>query len=81
MRPNRIVRPSGTNWTSGEPITYTNWARGEPMDTFSIEEDYVLMEAAGKWFDVGPESPEWQMTGMAIIEKDSSPVKTSVKEK
>ena len=76
-----LAKEGEWNWTSGEPVTYTNWARGEPMDTFSIEEDYVLMEAAGKWFDVGPESPEWQMTGMAIIEKDSSPVKTSVKEK
>ena len=48
-----VAKEGEWNWTSGEPITYTNWARGEPMDTFSIEEDYGLMESAGKWFDVG----------------------------
>ena len=73
-----VAKEGEWQWTSGEPVTYTNWARREPMDTFSIEEDYVLMGSAGKWFDVGPESPEWQMTGAAIIEKDNSPTKTSV---
>ena len=76
-----VAKEGEWNWTSGEPITYTNWARGEPMDTFSIEEDYGLMESAGKWFDVGPESPEWRMPQMAIIEKDSGPSKTPVKKK
>ena len=63
------------NWTSSEPITYTNWALHEPMDADRGNEDYVLMRGggAGKWFDVGPSSIEWQSTRMAIIEKDNPP--------
>ena len=66
-------------WTSGEPVAYTNWALHEPIDADSGEEDYVFM--LGEWSDVSPESVEWQMTRMAIIERDNPPGKTSTKEK
>ena len=70
-------------WTSGELVTYTNWALHEPMDTERGEENYVLMEDPpdGKWSDVGPGSADWQMTEMAIIERDNPPDKTPMKEK
>ena len=66
-------------WTNGEPTTYTNWAPHEPMDTDMGEEDYVIM--FGEWSDVGTKSVEWQMTRMAILEKENLPTKPSVEEK
>ena len=66
-------------WTNGEPATYTNWAPHEPMDDDMGEEDYVIM--FGEWSDVGTESAKWHLTRMAIIEKDSPPDKTQMKEK
>ena len=70
-------------WTSGEPVTYTSWALHEPMDADSGEEDYVFMEKApiGEWFDVGPESRDWESTEMAIIERENPPDKMPTKEK
>ena len=35
------------------------------------DEDFVLIEYSGEWSDAGPESIEWQMARMAIIEKDN----------
>lgn len=69
-------------WTSGEPVTYTSWALHEPMDADSGEEDYVFMKRGpiGEWFDVGPESKDWESTQMAIIEKDNPPGKMPMKE-
>ena len=58
-------------WTSGEPVTYTNWGPHEPKDTDWGDEDFVLIEHSGEWSDAGPESIEWGMMNMAIIEKDS----------
>ena len=70
-------------WTSGEPVTYTSWALHEPMDADSGEEDYVFMKKApiGEWFDVGPESRDWEFTEMAIIERKNPPDKRPAKEK
>ena len=72
-------------WTSGEPATYTNWALHELTSTDSGDEDYVFMGLSpdAKWHKVGPQSPEWQMTRMAILEneKEDLPVKPSVEEK
>ncbi len=67
-------------WANGEPITYTNWAPNEPKDTDWGKEDHVFMglTSDGKWYDVGSETPEWQLTQMAIIEKDGpSPTPTT----
>ncbi len=58
-------------WASGEPVTYTNWGPHEPKDTDWGDEDFVLIEHSGEWSDAGPESIEWGMMNMAIIEKDS----------
>ena len=66
-------------WTNGEPTNYTNWAPHEPMDADMGEEDYVVM--FGEWSDVGTESVQWQMTRMAIIERDNHPGKTPMQEK
>ena len=58
-------------WMNGEAVSYTNWAPNEPMDADWGDEDYVFMGLSpdGKWYDVGPGSPMWRMTQMAIIEK------------
>ncbi len=58
-------------WMNGEPTTYTNWAPDEPTDADQGKENYVFMGLTpdGKWYDVGPGNPRWQMTRMAIIEK------------
>ena len=66
-------------WMNGDPITYTNWAPDEPTDIDQAEEDYVFMGLTpdGKWYDVGPGNPKWQITRMAIIEKSGpSPTPT-----
>ena len=57
-------------WASGEPVTFTNWAPYEPKDNDWGDEDFVLIEHSGEWSDAGPESIEWRMARMAIIEKD-----------
>ena len=57
-------------WASGEPVAYTNWAPHEPQDDDWGDEDFVMMGFSGKWSDVGPNSVEWRMVRMAIIEKD-----------
>ena len=62
-------------WASGEPVTYTNWGPHEPKDADWGDEDFVLIEYSGEWSDAGPESIEWGMMNMAIIEKDSFTVK------
>ena len=67
-------------WASGEPVTYSNWGPYEPKDTDWGDEDYVLIEYSGEWSDVGPESIEWRMCRMAIIEKDSFTGKPSGKD-
>ena len=61
-------------WVNGEPITYTNWAPDEPTEAGQAEEDYVFMGLTpdGKWYDIGPGSPRWQITRMAIIEKSGA---------
>ena len=65
------------SWMNGEPVSYTNWAPNEPTDADWGEEDYVFMGLTpdGKWYDVGPGSPMWRMTQMAIIEKGGLPPK------
>ncbi len=67
-------------WTSGEPVNYTNWGPHEPTDSEWGDEDFVLIEYAGEWSDAGPESLEWGMMNMAIIEKDSFTEKPSGEE-
>ena len=57
-------------WESGEPLTFTNWAPHEPKDDDWGDEDFVMMDFSGEWYDVGPNSVEWQMVRLAIIEKD-----------
>ena len=70
-------------WTSGEPVTYTNWATHKLINADRGEEDYVFtgLSPDGRWYKVGPQSPEWQMTRMAIIEKEGFPPEPSAKEK
>ena len=58
-------------WASGEPVNYTNWGPHEPKDADWGDEDFVLIKYYGEWSDAGPESIEWGMCRMAIIEKDS----------
>ncbi|MDE0185891.1 MAG: lectin-like protein [Candidatus Poribacteria bacterium] len=64
-------------WANGEPVTFTNWAPHEPHDKDTGEEDFVSMGLSGEWFDVGPASIEWRLPHIAIIEKDSTPGKTT----
>ena len=57
-------------WESGEPVSFTNWAPHEPKDDDWGDEDFVMMDFSGEWSDVGPNSVEWRMVRLAIIEKD-----------
>ena len=70
-------------WTSGEPATYTHWATHKLTSIDSGDEDYVFMglSSDSRWHKVGPQSLEWQMPRMAIIEKEILPVKPSAEEK
>ena len=70
-------------WTSGEPATYTHWATDKLTSADSGDEDYVFMGLSpdGRWHKVGPQSSEWQMTRMAILEKESLPTKASMEER
>ncbi len=77
------AQENGWRWTSGELATYTNWTTDKLINAGSGDEDYVFMGLSpdGRWHKVGPQSPEWQMTRMAILEKESLPVKPSAAEK
>lgn len=57
-------------WESGEPVNFTNWAPHEPQDDDWGNEDFAIMDFSGEWADVGPNSVEWKMVRLAIIEKD-----------
>ena len=71
------------SWTNGEPTTYTNWATHKLTNADRGEEYYVFMGLSpdGRWYKVDPESPEWQMTRMAILEKEGFPPEPSAEEK
>ena len=70
-------------WTSGEPVTYTNWAFHKLTTADKGEEDYVFMGLSpdGRWHKVGPQSSEWQMPRMAILEMEVLPTKSSTEER
>lgn len=70
-------------WTSGEPVTYTNWAPNEPKAAGNNEADYAFISRfqGGNWYNVGTEGPDWEGSGMAIIEKGSLPGKSPIEEK
>ena len=70
-------------WTSGEPLAYFNWAFHKLIDAERGDEDYVFMGLSpdGRWHKVGPQSPEWQMPRMTILEKEVSPAEMSVEDK
>ena len=69
-------------WTSAEPVTYTNWALHKLINANRGDEDYVFMGFSpdGRWHKVGPQSPEWQIPPMAILEKEGLTAKSSVEE-
>ena len=78
-----VAKEGEWGWTSGEPATYTHWAVHKLIDADRGEEDYVFMGLSpdGRWHKVGPQSPEWKMTQMAILETEGLPAKPSVGEK
>ena len=78
-----LVKEGEWGWTNGEPLTYFNWAFHKLIDADRGEEDYVFMGLSpdGRWHKVGPQSPEWKMTQMAILETEGLPAKPSVGEK
>ena len=78
-----IAKKDEWRWTSGEPVTYTNWATHKLISVNRGEEDYVFtgLSPDGRWYKVGPQSPEWRMTRMAILEKEGLPSKPSTEEK
>ena len=77
-----VAKEGEWGWTSGEPLTYFNWATHKLTDAGRGEEDHVFMGLSpdGRWHKVGPQSPEWQITRMAIIEQKALPDKSSVDE-
>jgi hypothetical protein len=78
-----LVKEGEWGWTNGEPLTYINWAFRKLIDADRGEEDYVFMGLSpdGRWHKVGPQSPEWHMPRMTILEKEVLPAKPSVEEK
>ena len=78
-----VAKEGKWGWTSGEPVTYTNWATHKLINTDRGEENYVFMGFSpdGTWHKVGPESPEWKIPPMAILEKGGLPSKSSVEAK
>ena len=78
-----VAKEGEWGWTSGEPVTYTHWTTYKLTNIDTGEADYVFMGLSpdARWHKVGPQSPEWQMTQMAILEKEDLPTKPSVEEK
>ena len=77
------VKEGEWNWTSGEPLTYFNWAFHKLIDADRGDEDYVFMGLSpdSRWHKVGPQSPEWKLPQMTILEKEVLPTAPSVEEK
>ena len=77
-----VVQEGKWEWMSGEPVTYTNWALHKLIDADRGEENYVFMGFSpdGTWHKVGPQSPEWRIPPMAILEKEGLSDKSSVEE-
>jgi len=69
-----VEKEGDWKWMNGEPITYTNWAYDEPTDSDHGEGEHVFMGLTpdGKWYNVGPGNPKWQLARMAIIEKSGA---------
>lgn len=78
-----VAKEGEWGWTNGEPAVYTNWAIHKLTNADRGEEDYVFtgLSPDGRWYKVGPQSPEWRMTRMAILEKEGLPPKPSTEEK
>ena len=78
-----VAKEGEWGWTSGEPLTYFNWAFRKLIDADRGEEDYVFMGISpdARWHKVGPQSPEWHMPRMTILEKEILPTEPSVGEK
>ena len=78
-----LAKEGEWSWTSGEPLTYFNWAFHKLIDADRGDEDYVFMGILpdGRWHKVGPQSPEWQMPRVTILEKGVLPAKPSAEEK
>ena len=78
-----VAKEGEWGWTSGEPLTYFNWAFHKLIDADRGDEDYVFMGLSpdGRWHKVGPQSPEWQMPRMTILEKEGLPTQPAAAEK
>ena len=78
-----LTKEGEWGWTSGEPVTYTNWASHKLINADRGEENYAFMGFSpdGRWHKVGPQSPEWRIPPMAILERGILPTKPSVEEK
>ena len=72
-----VTKEGEWSWTSGEPATYTNWALHKLISADRGDEGYVFMGFSpdGRWHKVGPDSPEWRVPPMAILEKEVLPAK------
>ena len=77
-----LVKEGEWGWTNGEPLTYFNWAFRKLIDA-DRGEDYVFMGISpdARWHKVGPQSPEWHMPRMTILEKEGLPTQPSAAEK
>ena len=78
-----LVKEGEWGWTNGEPLTYFNWAFRKLIDADRGEEDYVFMGISpdARWHKVGPQSPEWHMPRMTILEKEGLPTQPAEEEK
>lgn len=77
------VKEGEWRWTNGETVPYTNWAPYKLINADRGEEHYAFMGLSpdGRWHKVGPQSPEWRMPRMAILEKEGLPAKEAAEKK
>lgn len=72
-------------WDNGEPLIYTNWG---PKDRFPShilstgeKQAAVMSFVDGEWHAVGPEDLFWNVTKMALLEKDNWRIGTAAEDR
>ena len=70
----RAEKAEQWQWDSGEPLTYTNWGPKDrfPSHILSAGEKYagVMTFVDGEWHAVAADDLFWNVTKMALLEKD-----------
>jgi hypothetical protein len=68
-------------WDNGEPLTYTNWGPEDRFKRDFISEGEktagIITFVDGEWHAIAPGDLFWNVTQMALLEKDDSRVSTT----